>query len=72
MQKTTKVIVTIVAIVLFIIFFGALVGSRTDAGQSTPGFLSLILFAALVGGLRAIWKKDTDENNGNNSSTLQK
>ena len=69
MQKSTKVIVTIVAVVLFIILSAVITGIRSDAGHSTPGFLAIILFVALVVALRAIWKKSND--NDDNTS-LQK
>lgn len=69
MQKSTKVIVTIVAVVLFFILSAVITGVRSDAGHSTPGFLAIILFVALVGALRAIWKKR--DNNDDNTS-LQK
>lgn len=69
MQKSTKVIVTIVAVVLFIILSAVITGIRSDAGHSIPGFLAIILFVALVGALRAIWKKSND--NDDNTS-LQK
>lgn len=69
MQKSTKVIVTIVAVVLFIILSAVITGIRSDAGHSTPGFLAIILFVALVGALRAIWKKSNDNND---NTSLQK
>lgn len=69
MQKSTKVIVTIVAIVLFFILFAVVTGVRSDAGYSTPGFLGIILLAALIGALRAIWKKN---DNNDDNTTLQK
>lgn len=55
MEKTTKVIVTVVAIVVFIIISAVITGVRSDAGYSTPGFLSVILLFALIGAIRAIW-----------------
>lgn len=63
MKKTSKIIVTIVAIVLFIIIFAVIVGVRGEAGHSTPGMLGLIVFAGLIGALKAIWKKTDDDNN---------
>lgn len=69
MEKTTKIIVTVVAIVLFIIPSAVITGVRSDAGHSTPGFLGIILVFALVGALRAIWKKN---NNDDDTSALQK
>jgi len=73
MNKLAKILVTVVALFIFFLLFAAIVGSRSDAGHQTPGFLGVILFAALIGGIRAIWKsgKDSDkEDNGN--SVLQK
>lgn len=70
MQKSSKVIVTIVAVVLFFILFAVVVGVRSDAGHSTPGFFGFILAIALIGALRAIWKKKKDNND--DTTTLQK
>ncbi|MBR3287258.1 MAG: hypothetical protein IKI72_05515 [Bacteroidales bacterium] len=64
MKKSSKVVVTIVAIVVFILLFSVIAGVSSDAGQSTPGILGLILFAALFGAIRAIWKKSDDNGNG--------
>ena len=55
---------------LFFIIFGAIVGIRGGSGHSTPGFLGLIVFAALVGALRAIWK-GKGKKKEDNSSILQ-
>lgn len=66
MKKTSKIIVTVVAIVVFFFLFAIIVNVRETAGYRTPGMLGLILFAALIGAIRAIWKK-SDE--GNNNST---
>lgn len=73
MNKLAKILVTIVALFVFFLLFAAIVGSRSDAGHQTPGFLGVILFAALIGGIRAIWKsgKDSDKEN-NDNSVLQK
>ena len=69
MEKTTKIIVTVIAVVIFIVPFAVIIGVRSDAGMSTPGILGLILIAALIGALRAIWKKKDD---GQNNSALHK
>lgn len=63
MGKTSKIIVTIVIIVVFIAIFGAIVGARGDSGHSTPGIFGLIVFAGMIGAVRAVWKKDQDEDN---------
>lgn len=57
MNKSSKIILTVVAIVLFIILFAIIIGVRTDAGHSTPGILSIFLFFAVVEAVKAIWKK---------------
>ena len=72
MNKLSKMLVTIGVFFVFIILFGAIVGSRSDSGQSTPGILGLIVFAALVGALRAIWKTPKDKNDNDQNSILQK
>ena len=70
MSTFVKVIVTIGVVFLFFIVFGAIVGIRGGSGHSTPGFLGLIVFAALVGALRAIWK-GKGKKKEDNSSILQ-
>lgn len=67
MNKTSKILVTVGAIVVFFLLFAVVMVGRDGAGQSTPGFLGLILVAALIGALRAIWKK-----RDNDDSALQK
>ena len=62
MEKSTKIILTIIIVVVFIILSAVVTGIRSDSGAATPGIFSIILFAALIGGLRAVWKKDKNEN----------
>ncbi len=57
MSKLSKILVTVGAIFIFFLLFGALVSARGDSGHSTPGILGLILLLALIGAIRAIWKK---------------
>jgi len=56
----SKVIVTIGIIIGFIFLFGVIVASNKGGG--TPGFLGLILFAGMVAGIRAVWKKPSPKN----------
>ena len=73
MNKLAKIIVTVVVVFVFFLLFGAVVGSRSDAGNQTPGPLGLILFAAVFFSVRAIWKKKkNDDNVEDNNSILQK
>ena len=69
MSQLSKIVVTIVVVVLFVVLFGAIVGSMQG---STPGIFGLIVFAALIGALRAIWKKPENEDENNNNAILQK
>lgn len=67
MSKFAKILVTIVVLFVFFMLFGAIVGARRDSGHSTPGIIGLILFAAVIGAVRAIWKsgnKDVKDNEG--------
>lgn len=71
MSQLSKILVTVGVVFLFFIIFGAIAGSMSDAGR-TPGILGLIVFGALIGALRAIWKKPKNDDNNNNTSILQK
>lgn len=62
MNKTSKIIVTAVIIVVFFFVFAAIVGIRGDAGYKTPGMLGLIVFAGMIGAIKAVWgKKDKND-----------
>lgn len=71
MSQSSKILVTVGVVFLFVIIFGAIAGSMSDAGR-TPGILGLIVFGALIGALRAIWKKPKNDDNNDNTSILQK
>ena len=77
MEKTTKIIVTIVAIVIFFIVFGLINAGRQSQGFHTPGILGVVAMCVLIAALRALWKKDNKDddnkkNESNSSSILQK
>ena len=61
MEKSTKIILTVIIVVVFIVLSAVVTGIRSDSGAATPGIFGIILFAALIGGLRAVWKKDKKE-----------
>ena len=63
MEKSTKIILTVVIIVVFIILSAVVTGIRSDSRAATPGIFGIILFAALIGGLSAVWKKDKNGDN---------
>lgn len=74
MSKIAKVIVTIIVVFVFFFLFALVNAGREASGFRTPGILGLILFAALYGAIRAIWKskkgKNTDDDRPD--SMLQK
>jgi hypothetical protein len=57
MSKVSKILVTLGVVLVFIILFAVIGAVRGEAGHRTPGILGLIVFAGMVGALRAIWKK---------------
>ena len=72
MSKASKIIVTIVIIVLEIVLSAIIIGVRSDAGYSTPGPLGLIVFLGMIGAIKAVWKKEKNEdNNKGNDITKQ-
>lgn len=71
MGKSVKILVTVGVVFFFFIVYGAIVGAMNDAGR-TPGILGLIALGALIGALRAIWKKPKKEEENNSNSILQK
>ena len=74
MSKSAKILVTIGAILLYILIATPITASLKESGKS-PGIVGIILLAALIGALTAIWKKpknNDDENDSNDSSILQK
>ena len=71
MSQLSRILVTVGVVFLFFIIFGAIAGSMSDAGR-TPGILGLIVFGALIGALRAIWKKPKNDDNNDDTSILQK
>ena len=77
MNKAAKIIVTIVAIVIFFIVFGLINAGRQSQGFHTPGILGVVAMCVLIAALRALWKKDhkdddNKKNESNSSSILQK
>ena len=71
MSKFAKLLVTIGVLFVFFMLFAVIVGARGDAGHSTPGIFGLILFAAVIGASRAIWKSDKKDEK-DNEGMLQK
>ncbi len=72
MNKTAKIVVTIIVVFAFFLLFALVNAGREASGHSTPGILGLILLAAAYGAIRAIWKSGKDNNNNYPDSMLQK
>lgn len=72
MNKLAKILVTIGIVFIFLVFFSVVVGTREASGQKTPGILGLILFAAVIGAIRLVWKNDKNNENDNKGGMLQK
>lgn len=76
MNKTAKIIVTIIVVFTFFMLFALVNAGREASGHSTPGFLGVILLAAAYGAIRAVWKSGKDKSEDNNNdypdSMLQK
>ena len=74
MSKSAKVLVTIGAIFLYIIIATPILAAMKESGLSS-GLVGLILLVALIGAIRAVWKKPNyekdDKNDEENSSVLQ-
>jgi hypothetical protein len=69
MTKSSKIFATIGLIILFFIFSAALqVGS--EPGGRNPGIIGIVLLFGLIAGIRAVWKKSSDDNS--NTPTLNK
>lgn len=71
MSKSAKTIVTIVVVIVFLYIF-SIVG---NSGMESAGVIAIALVAALIGALRAIWKKnrsDKKNDDNGNDSILQK
>lgn len=66
-----KIIVTIGAIIIYIIVATVIVALIKESGGSSS-FISLILLVALIGAIRAIWKKPKDDDANRDNSVLQK
>ena len=74
MNNTTKVLVTIGVVVLYILIATPITAAMRESGNSS-GFIGIILLVALIGAIKAIWSKPKHEDNkGNtdNDSLLQK
>lgn len=73
MNTFTKILVTLVAVGLFVIIFALIAASASNSGGHGAGIIGLVLFAALIGGLRAVWKKKNNDNkDDDDNSVLQK
>lgn len=71
MSKFAKILVTVGVIFIFLVLFG-INGAVASEGGRTPGVIGIILLLAVIGAVKAIWKKDNNDNSGDDTSILQK
>ncbi len=64
MSKLSKIVVTVVIVIVWMLINAVLV-------ESHMGVIALILAVGAFAGIRAIWKKDKNDGD-NNTSVLQK
>ena len=64
MEKFTKIIVTVVIVIAFILSWTLVVFLMESTGRGTPGILGMAVMCVFIAALRAIWKKpkDNDDN----------
>ncbi len=74
MNGFAKILVTVGVVALAVILFAVVVVVREESGYKTSGILGMVVFAAVFGAIKAIWKKDkqSDDKNENDTSILQK
>ena len=77
MSNFSKIIVTLVAFIVFFIVSITIVEIRHDAGHKTPGVFGTIAMLGIIGAIRGIWCKDdksdkNDKDDDGNGSILQK
>lgn len=75
MSKLAKIIVTVIAIVIFFVLFSVNVATRQAYGYNTPGIFGLILLMGVIGAVKSIWKKEKNQKqrkDEDDSAILQK
>ena len=68
MKKSAKILVTAGIIIVWIILTEAIILVRQSNGHVTQGFIATILFIAMIAAVRAVWKKDKNDNNNTPSN----
>lgn len=72
MSKIAKIFVTIGVIFLYFIIAIPITAGIKSSGSS-PTFINLILLMGVIGAIKAVWKKEKeDDNKDNDTSILQK
>ena len=67
MDKWKKIVITVIAIIVFIAIFAVITGISSDLGHGT-GIFGLIALSALIFALKSIWKNNDDEGHSSVSS----
>ena len=71
MSKLSKIIVTILIVVVFFVLHAIVFGLRQSQGARTSGVLGLILFGGMIYAIRVIWKKTSPEAKTESNSATQ-
>ena len=57
MKTSTKILLTLAVVIVYVVLSVIVFIVRTDSGFRTPGILGMILMVALIFGIRAVWRK---------------
>ena len=60
-MNISKIIVTIGIIIGFIFLFGIITYNSKSNGSSSPGIFGIILAIGLIAGIKAVWKKPSND-----------
>lgn len=69
MEKWKKIVITVIAVIVFIAIFTVITGIRSEYGHKTTGIFGLIALSALIFALESIWKKSDDKEHSPGPST---
>lgn len=61
MEKSTKIIVTVVIVIAFILSWMLVVFLMESTDRGTPGIIGMAVMCVFIAALRAIWKKPKDD-----------
>lgn len=72
MKILVKILVTVGVLILFFMLLMIVFAARSSVGHNNTGIYGLILFAATISAIIAIWKSGKKDKKNGSSSILQK